>query len=88
LVGSDLKIPQDHDQQRTESVSVLALIGVPPMKLKDTQIGLSVNQSLPEDLMDAHDVSAIVNSAKYDGPECIRPVADDEMPRSRQLSLL
>ena len=67
---------------------MLALIGVPPMKLKDTQIGLSVNQSLPEDLMDAHDVSAIVNSAKYDGPECIRPVADDEMPRSRQLSLL
>jgi hypothetical protein len=24
----------------------------------------------PEELMDAHDVSPIVNSAKYDGPEC------------------
>src|SRR5205823_3288460 len=34
----------------------------------------------PADLMDAHDVSTIVNSAKYDGPECIRPVADDLMP--------
>jgi hypothetical protein len=38
--------------------------------------------------MDAHDVSTIVNSAKYDGPECIRPVVDDEMPRAGQLSLL
>ena len=69
-------------------MSVLALIGVPPMKLKDTHIGLSVNQSLPEDLMDAHDVSPIVNSAKYDGPECIKPVSDDELPSGRQLSLL
>jgi hypothetical protein len=31
--------------------------------------------------MDAHDVSPIVNSAKYDGPECIQPISDDEMPR-------
>jgi len=38
--------------------------------------------------MDAHDVSPIVNSAKYDGPECIQPVSDDEIPRARQLSLL
>jgi putative SOS response-associated peptidase YedK len=42
----------------------------------------------PDDLMDAHDVSPIVNSAKYDGPECIRPVADDEIPPAGQLSLL
>ena len=42
----------------------------------------------PEDLMDAHDVSPIVNSAKYDGPECIRPVSDDDIPRAGQLSLL
>jgi putative SOS response-associated peptidase YedK len=41
-----------------------------------------------EELMDAHDVSTIVNSAKYDGPECIQPVADDEIPRAGQLSLL
>ena len=26
---------------------------------------------LPAELMDAHDVSPIVNSAKYDGPDCI-----------------
>jgi putative SOS response-associated peptidase YedK len=42
----------------------------------------------PEKLMDAHDVSPIVNSAKYDGLECIRPIADDEIPRTGQLSLL
>ena len=41
-----------------------------------------------EDLMDAHDVSTVVNSAKYDGPECIRPVSDDDMARVGQLSLL
>jgi putative SOS response-associated peptidase YedK len=41
----------------------------------------------PDELMDAHDVSPIVNSAKYDGPEGIQPVADDEIPRG-QLSLL
>jgi putative SOS response-associated peptidase YedK len=42
----------------------------------------------PDELMDAHDVSTIVNSAKYDGPECIQPVSDNEMPRGGQLSLL
>jgi putative SOS response-associated peptidase YedK len=42
----------------------------------------------PEELMDAHDVSPIVNSAKYDSPECIQPVSDDEMPSTGQLSLL
>ena len=48
----------------------------------------SLIQPYPEDLMDAHDVSTIVNSAKYDGPECIQPVSDDEIPRAGQLSLL
>jgi hypothetical protein len=33
--------------------------------------------------MDAHDVSPIVNSAKYDGPECIQPVLDDEILKGR-----
>jgi putative SOS response-associated peptidase YedK len=42
----------------------------------------------PDELMDAHDVSALVNSAKYDGPECIQPVSDNEIPRSCQLSPL
>ena len=48
----------------------------------------SLLKPYPEELMDAHDVSTIVNSAKYDGPECIEPVSDDEIPRSGQLSLL
>ena len=47
-----------------------------------------VLKPFPAELLDAHDVSPIVNSAKYDGPECIRPVSDDDMPRARQLSLL
>jgi putative SOS response-associated peptidase YedK len=38
----------------------------------------SLLQPYPEELMDAHDVSPIVNSAKYDGPQCIRPFSDDE----------
>jgi putative SOS response-associated peptidase YedK len=31
----------------------------------------SLLKPLPTELMDAHDVSTIVNSATYDGPECI-----------------
>ena len=41
-----------------------------------------------EEFMDAHDVSPIVNSAKYDGPDCIQPVSDEKMPSGGQLSLL
>jgi putative SOS response-associated peptidase YedK len=48
----------------------------------------SVLKPYPDELMDAHDFSPIVNSAKYDGPECIRPVSDDDIPRAGQLSLL
>jgi putative SOS response-associated peptidase YedK len=48
----------------------------------------SVLKSYPDELMDAHDISPIVNSAKHDGPECIQPVADDDIPRAGQLSLL
>jgi putative SOS response-associated peptidase YedK len=48
----------------------------------------SLLKPLPAELMDAHDVSTIVNSTKYDGRECIQPVSDDEMPRAGQLSLL
>jgi putative SOS response-associated peptidase YedK len=48
----------------------------------------SLLKPYPEELMDAHDVSTIVYSAKYDGPDCIRPVSDDELPRAGQLSLL
>jgi putative SOS response-associated peptidase YedK len=47
----------------------------------------SLLKPFPAELMDAHDVSTIVNSAKYDGPECIQPVSEDETPRG-QLSLL
>ena len=39
----------------------------------------------PEELMDAHDVSTVVNSAKYDGPDCIQPVSDDDISRGGQL---
>jgi putative SOS response-associated peptidase YedK len=42
----------------------------------------------PDELMDAYDVSPVVNSARYDGPECIQPVSDDDKPSDRQLSLL
>jgi putative SOS response-associated peptidase YedK len=48
----------------------------------------SLLQPYPEELIDAHDVSTIVNSAKYEGPECIQPVSDDDVPRGGQLSLL
>ena len=48
----------------------------------------SLLKPYPEELMDAHDVSPIVNSAKYDGPECIQPVSDDERRSTGQLSLL
>src|SRR6266404_5835369 len=48
----------------------------------------SLLKPYPEELMDAHDVSPIVNSAKYNNPDCIQPVSDDEIPRSGQLSLL
>jgi putative SOS response-associated peptidase YedK len=48
----------------------------------------SLLKPLPDELMDAHDVSPVVNSAKYDGPECIQPVSDDDLPRTGQLSLL
>src|SRR5262249_11837354 len=47
----------------------------------------SLLKPFPAELMDAHDVSPIVNSAKYDVPECIRPVTGDEISRG-QLSLL
>jgi putative SOS response-associated peptidase YedK len=48
----------------------------------------SLLKPLPAELMAAHDVSPIVNSAKYDGPECIRPVSDDDTTRVGQLTLL
>jgi hypothetical protein len=48
----------------------------------------SLLRPLPAELMDAHDVSTIVNSAKYDGPECIKPVSDYDRPRAGQLFLL
>jgi putative SOS response-associated peptidase YedK len=47
----------------------------------------SVLKPYPHELMDAHDVSPIVNSAKYDGPESIQTVSDDEIHRAGQLPL-
>jgi putative SOS response-associated peptidase YedK len=48
----------------------------------------SLLKPYPEELMDAHDVSTIVSSSKYDGPGCIQPVSDDDIPRGGRLSLL
>jgi putative SOS response-associated peptidase YedK len=56
-----------------------------------SRTNFSTAQSLlnpfPDELMDAHDVSAVVNSARYDGPECVEPVSGEEL-RGPQLSLL
>jgi putative SOS response-associated peptidase YedK len=48
----------------------------------------SLFKPYPEELMDAHDVSTIINSAKYDSPDCIRTLSEDDMARPGQLSLL
>jgi putative SOS response-associated peptidase YedK len=48
----------------------------------------SLLKPYPEELIDTHDVSTIVNSAKFDGPECIQPVSEDDIPPTGQLSLL
>jgi putative SOS response-associated peptidase YedK len=45
----------------------------------------SLLQPYPDELMNAHDVSPIVNSAKYDGPDCIQPVSDDEISSGGQV---
>ena len=46
----------------------------------------SLLKPYPEELMDAHDVSTVVNSAKYDGPECIRSISGDERAEWRSTS--
>jgi putative SOS response-associated peptidase YedK len=48
----------------------------------------SLLQPYPDEQMNAHVVSPIVNSAKYDGPECIQRVSDDGISKGGQLSLL
>jgi putative SOS response-associated peptidase YedK len=48
----------------------------------------ALRKPLAAELMDAHEVSSLVNSAKHDGPECIQPVSDDDVPLAGQLSLL
>ena len=48
----------------------------------------SLLKPYPDELIDADDVSPIVKSANYDGPQCIQPVSDDDVPRGGQLSLL
>jgi putative SOS response-associated peptidase YedK len=53
-----------------------------------TPFAKALLKPIPAELMAAHDVSPIVNSAKYDGPECIQPASDDEKPHAAQLSLL
>jgi putative SOS response-associated peptidase YedK len=48
----------------------------------------SLLKPYPDELMTAHDVSTVVNSAKYDGPDCIKAVSHDDIPPAGQLSLL
>jgi putative SOS response-associated peptidase YedK len=48
----------------------------------------SLLKPYPDELMAAHDVSTVVNSANYDGPDCIQPASDDDIPPAGQLSLL
>jgi putative SOS response-associated peptidase YedK len=47
----------------------------------------SLLKPYPDDLMDAQDVSTVVNSARYDGPECVEPVSEEQL-RGSQLSLV
>jgi putative SOS response-associated peptidase YedK len=47
----------------------------------------SLLRPYPDELMAAHDVSTVVNSARYDGPECVQPVSDKPIPNT-QLSLV
>jgi putative SOS response-associated peptidase YedK len=44
----------------------------------------SLLKPYPKELMDAHDASSIVNSAKYDEPECVRPASDGQIPSTWQ----
>jgi putative SOS response-associated peptidase YedK len=46
-----------------------------------------VLQPLPSELMEAHEVSTLVNSPENDTAECVRPVSGSE-PIKRQLPLL
>jgi len=48
----------------------------------------SLLKPYPEELMDAHDVSPIVNSAKYDGRSAFNRFKMTNIPRAGQLSLL
>jgi putative SOS response-associated peptidase YedK len=47
----------------------------------------SLLRPYPAELMDAHDVSTVVNSARYDGADCIQPTSDDQLSNT-QLSLV
>jgi putative SOS response-associated peptidase YedK len=47
----------------------------------------SLLRPYPDELLAAHDVSTVVNSARYDGPDCIQPVSDEQLPGA-QLSLV
>jgi len=47
----------------------------------------AVLQPLPSDLMEAHEVSALVNSPENDTAECIQPVSPSQ-PGKLQLPLL
>jgi hypothetical protein len=72
---------------RLKSREPFAFVGLWDLWRKPDGTSVKSFTIITTELMDAHDVSPIANSAKYDGPECMRPVSDDDVPRG-QLSLL
>ncbi|WP_425802527.1 SOS response-associated peptidase [Desulfitobacterium sp. Sab5] len=48
-------------------------------KITDSQFLKSLLRPYPSDLMTAYEVSKIVNSPKYDQPECIEPFEDNSL---------
>jgi putative SOS response-associated peptidase YedK len=57
-----------------------------PFSASDTFL-IAVLQPLPSELMQAHEVSTLVNSPENDTAECIQPVSSIH-PVKRQLPLL
>jgi putative SOS response-associated peptidase YedK len=57
-----------------------------PFSASDTFL-IVVLQPLPSELMEAHEVSTLVNSPENDTAECIQPVAPSQ-PTKPQLPLL
>jgi len=81
---------------RQKGVNECRLIqwGLIPNWAADPSIGTRMINARAETLIELRSFKRLVdrrrciNSAKYDGPECIQPVSDDDATRFGQLSLL